>query len=570
MKHSLRKTSLLLASLLAAPAVFGQAFADLADNGDGTYTNWIGTFAGRDGAAVSLPGWIDHAEHGLLYVQPNGEQVWLYDPNVKQLGPSGWIYTDRFVHPWFYIQNPPASGFWARYLPGVAGPEATPRIFTRVDGSPLLLAKRDYRNLAELASDKGLSTLVAAVGAADAAVATALTGAGPLTVFAPTNDAFAALGDTLTDLLMPANQGRLTDILTYHVVAGEITADDLVFDPEDLFSGESQHFWLTALNGDPIEVDVTPLGVLLNGGALVSIPDVYARNGVVHVIDQVLLPPMDLAETASSLGFDSLVAAVGSADPAVGDALTGSAPLTVFAPTDAAFAAASSITATLDQAGLTDVLLYHVVPGALTAEDLTFDASDLFNGESSTLFATTANGADLRIDVTPMGVWLNETAMVSTPNVVAKNGIIHAIDGVLLPPENLATLASNAGFSELVAAVSAANPTVAAALTGDQPLTVFAPTDEAFQAIASTVAGLDQATLTEILLYHVVPGRVYASEVPLDTPIATANTAGDTITVTKDMNGVLHVQDAQILSTNIVAGNGVIHVIDKVILPPME
>jgi transforming growth factor-beta-induced protein len=310
------------------------------------------------------------------------------------------------------------------------------------------------------------------------------------------------------------------------------------------------------------------MGVMLNDVATVIQADVFASNGVVHVIDQVILPPRNLAEVATDAGFTSLVGAVGAADPGVLAALTGDNDLTVFAPTNDAFAAVSDVTATLDQAGLTSVLLYHVVPGKLTAADLTFDADDLFKGEQNTFFLETVNGADLRVDVTPMGVWLNETAIVSTPNVMARNGVIHVIDQVLLPPANLATVATEAGFSKLVEAVGAADPAVAAALTGVGPLTVFAPTDAAFDAISATVAGLDQATLTQVLLFHVVPGAVYASEVPLDTPIATANAAGDTVTVTADAEGNLFVNGARIVATNVLAGNGVIHVIDAVILPP--
>ena len=431
--HRVKKTIRSLASFLALGAVSpvlaqSSAFDDLVDNGDGTYTNWIGTFSAEGGGAPVLPGYILHEEHGRLYVTTGGQDVWIYDWNVAgpDNGLGGWIYTNRTIYPWFYALNVTNDGgAWVHYLDGVPGPEATPRIFLAYPYTPVLFAKRETRNIAEIATLAGLSELVGAVGAADPAVAAALTGSNKLTVFAPSNAAFQAI---------------------------------------------------------------------------------------------------------------------------------------------------SEVTAGLSTAALTDILLYHVVPGDLSAADLTLDTDDIFNGESNTFYVTTANGADLRLDVTPFGVLINNDAMVSLPNVEASNGIAHVIDSVLLPPANLATVANDNGFTTLVTAVGAAAPAVGAALTGDSPLTVFAPTNEAFSDLGATLSTLleteNQGQLTEILLYHVVPGRVYASEVPLGTPVATANTAGDTVTFTTDAEGNLFVNDAKILSTNVIAGNGVIHVIDKVITPP--
>ncbi|MFP4540846.1 MAG: fasciclin domain-containing protein [Opitutales bacterium] len=541
----------------------------MVDNGDGSFTNWIGTFTTADGQAPTPPQWIDHAEHGPLYVFADGENVWLYDPNIPADNVEDqFIYTSRAVHPNFYLNSSSGTGNWLFYLVGVEGPSATPRVFADFDGDPVLLSDREYLNIVELASSvPDLSTLVTAVDAADPGVATALSGAGPLTVFAPVNSAFTALGDTLDTLLLPENQDTLTDVLQYHVVDSEITASDLIFDPEDIFSGVDMNFTVTALNGDDIDIEVTGMGaVMLNGSAMVTTPDVFASNGVVHLIDEVLLPPEDLATTAANAGLSSLVATVGEADASVGEALTGDGPLTVFAPTDDAFAAVSDVTDGLSESELTDVLLYHVVPGELTASDLLIDAMDLFNGEEGMFYLTTVNGADLKVEVTPMGVLLNDSAMVTTTDVMASNGVAHVINAVLLPPADLATVATDAGFSELVTAVGDADPAVLAALTGDTDYTVFAPTNAAFQAISDTVDGLTTQELTDILLYHVVPGKIYASEVPLDTPIETVN--GATVTFTADSSGALFINGAEITMTNVMAGNGVIHVIDAVITPP--
>lgn len=415
------------AALLPLSIAHGQAFSDLADNGDGTFTNWIGTVS-PVGGTFAFPGFVDHAEHGLLYLFVSGEDVWIYDANVPAENSSDqFIYTSRDVFPFFYLNSSTGPGTWLRYVPGVEAAAANTRIFVPAGGGdPILLSKGDTRNIATLAGDSGLSTLVTAVGAADASIAAALTGAGPLTVFGPTNQAFANLGSTLDTVLQPENQGMLTDILLYHVISGE-----------------------------------------------------------------------------------------------------------------------------------------------LTAEDLTFDADDTLAGESNTFFIETLLGADLKFEVTSGGVLINGVSAVVSPNLDASNGIVHVIDEVLLPPENLAVVATNAGFSELVGAVGAADPAVAAALTGTAPLTVFAPTDEAFATFNASLPpeGISTAALTEALLYHVVAGKVYAADVPLDTAIPTVNTAGDTITITTDSNGDLLVNDAKILSTNVMAGNGVIHVIDKVLAP---
>ncbi len=122
------------------------------------------------------------------------------------------------------------------------------------------------------------NTLVAAVQAAD--LVDALKGEGPLTVFAPTDEAFAALPEgTVESLLLPENQELLTSILLYHVVAGSVMAADVV----ELDSA-------TTLNGASVDVSVSDSGVMINNANVVQ-ADVAASNGVIHIIDAVLLPP---------------------------------------------------------------------------------------------------------------------------------------------------------------------------------------------------------------------------------------------------------------------------------------
>ncbi|MEQ8678021.1 MAG: fasciclin domain-containing protein [Aggregatilineales bacterium] len=311
-----------------------------------------------------------------------------------------------------------------------------------------------------------------------------------ITVFAPTNAAFdellAGLGMSAEDLL--ANTELLSTVIRYHVVPGIITSADMV--------AEGQGSFRTFLNresrstGDEITFDVVfasfPAGgIELNGSAVISAVDIEADNGIVHVVDEVLIPnevrealglPLnpsaddmamdmgseedmtemdeeevaaedDMSEemmgntiadivVASAQGeepeFTLLLEVVMAADPSVLDALSGEGPLTVFAPTDAAFEALLEVLglpvdAVLTQGELlTSVLLYHVVPGEVLEDDVVaLDGQDVATllGEDDTIFVT----------VTEDGVVLNDTVNVISTNIMADNGIVHVIDGVLLP-----------------------------------------------------------------------------------------------------------------------------------------
>jgi uncharacterized surface protein with fasciclin (FAS1) repeats len=217
---------------------------------------------------------------------------------------------------------------------------------------------------------------------------------------------------------------------------------------------------------------------------------------------------------------------------------------------------------------LTSILTYHVVPGRVTSGMLGLDLGAILSGEMFSGYVTTLGGADLRVDVTPFGILLNGSTMVTTPDVEASNGIIHVIDEVLLPPQDIVDTAINAGFSTLVTAVQAAG--LEETLRGEGPFTVFAPTDEAFSAIPEeTLTALlaDPETLSNILLYHATSGKVYQSEVAVgEVPMAN----GDSATVSIGESGELLIDGATITATDIVTSNGVIHVIDAVILPPAE
>lgn len=273
-------------------------------------------------------------------------------------------------------------------------------------------------------ADGRFTTLVAAVQAAE--LVDTLKGEGPFTVFAPTDDAFAALPEgTLESLLLPENKQTLTDILLYHVVAGKVMAADVT----GLTSA-------TTVLGEDVTVKVDMGNVYINE-AKVIITDIETSNGVIHVIDAVILPPAEEAEAetpgtiveiaAADERFSTLVAAVTAAE--LVETLSGEGPFTVFAPTNDAFAALPA--GTLDslllpenKQALTDILLYHVVAGKVMATDVT--------GLTS---ATTVLGQDFTITIRDGKVFLNDTVEVIITDIEASNGVIHVIDTVLLPAE---------------------------------------------------------------------------------------------------------------------------------------
>ena len=263
----------------------------------------------------------------------------------------------------------------------------------------------------------------------------------------------------------------------------------------------------------------------------------------------------NILQTAIAAGqFKTLVKAVEAAG--LVDTLSGPGPFTVFAPTDEAFAklpegALADLLKNAEK--LKSVLLYHVVPGKVLAADVVKLKS-----------AKTALGQSVAIDA-GKGVRVNE-ATVAKADIAASNGVIHVIDAVLLPKNDIIEAARSAGsFKTLLTAIEAAGLTDT--LRGDGPFTVFAPTDEAFAKLQKeTLDALlkDKAKLTSILTYHVVSGKVMAADV---VKLKEAKTVqGQRVTINA-ANGVM-VDKAKVVKTDVPATNGVIHVIDSVLLPP--
>ncbi len=260
------------------------------------------------------------------------------------------------------------------------------------------------------------STLEAAVTAAG--LVETLSGEGPFTVFAPTDAAFAALPAGALDALLADPSGDLTQILLYHVVSAKALSTDLK-------DGQV----ISTVNGKELTVSVNEQGILING-IKVSTADIAAKNGVVHVLDAVLLPPAPPAPSntvvdviVNSENHNTLEAAVVAAG--LVETLNGAGPFTIFAPTDAAFAAlpAGTVETLLkDPSGdLTKILLYHAV-GAKAR------STDLSNGQS----IATIHGASVTVTINTDGVFINN-AKVTVADVETTNGVVHVIDAVLLP-----------------------------------------------------------------------------------------------------------------------------------------
>ncbi len=263
------------------------------------------------------------------------------------------------------------------------------------------------------AGNPDFSTLVAAIKAAG--LADALSADGPFTVFAPTNAAFAKLpAGTVEDLLKPENKSKLARILTYHVVPAKVLAAEAVkLTTAPTLSGQRLDL---LLKGDKLIVD----------GATVTKTDIVGSNGVIHVIDSVMLPSGDdLATTASKAGsFGTLLAAAKAAG--LVDALKGDQALTVLAPTDEAFAKLpkDTLAALLkpeNKDALAAILKLHIISGRV------FSDQALKAGTAATL-----SGESVKFAVVDGAAKVNNAKIVKT-DIDASNGVIHVIDTVLLP-----------------------------------------------------------------------------------------------------------------------------------------
>lgn len=295
-------------------------------------------------------------------------------------------------------------------------------LLSSVIATAALTAQADHHNekkpnIVETAVAAGsFKTLVAAVQAAG--LVETLSGKGPFTVFAPTDEAFAKLpAGTVESLLKPENKDKLVAILTYHVVPGLVTAKDV------------KTMKAKTVNGQEVSLKVSASGVTIDAAKVIK-TDIMTSNGVIHVIDSVILPKQpepktpNIVETAVAAGsFKTLVAAVQAAG--LVETLSGNGPFTVFAPTDEAFAklpagTVESLLKPENKDKLIAILTYHVVPGKVTSKDV------------KSMKAKTVNGQEVSLKVSDWGVTIDGAKVVKV-DIMTSNGVIHVIDSVILP-----------------------------------------------------------------------------------------------------------------------------------------
>lgn len=370
-------------------------------------------------------------------------------------------------------------------------------------------------------------------------------GNGVFSVLAPTNVAFTnALGSLGYATLADVPDPLLRTILEYHVIAER----ELLFD--DLASS------LVTFGGEEVLVDTN----------VVTIRDVWNTNGVIQAVNEVLVPPSlgTLAgDVLTNPDFSILAAAIVEAD--LVPALAGEGPFTVFAPNNAAFANAGiTDLSTFSKDSLAAILTYHVLP------------MEVASGDIMTSYPMTLNGQSLMVDVAG-GVTVDGVTVIDT-DIEATNGVIHVIDNVLLPTDQDivdVALGANPEFTSLVAALQKAE--LVGALQGDGPFTVFAPTNAAFDALFADleVTGLDDLTkeqLEPILLYHVFSGSVFSTGLPT----GELRSLSDEAVILDGNNAIVTTtsgQDIDLTATgmlNLRASNGVIHVVNTVLLPASE
>merc|ERR1712195_55019 len=449
----------------------------------------------------------------------------------------------------------------------VADVEATNGVVHVVDkvlvppNFPLALYPKDIVELSE--SQPALSTLVQALVAGK--LTATLSGKGPYTVFAPTNDAFGKIPAAALQKLL-ANPTELDKVLEYHVLAGKFSMRDLM-----------AVLSVQTLEGENLKVSGSGKVINVNEAKVLK-ADVEASNGVVHVIDTVLSLPKDvmvsapptpttknivqLAQTTPDLSTLVLALVAGG----LTGTLSGKGPFTVFAPTNEAFAKieTKALNALLkNKAQLDKLLEYHVLAANFRMRELmTVKIVKTLEGES--------------LDVSnPGGVIQVNNAKVLTADVAASNGFVHIIDSVLMVPSGpplplkkdiVHVAESNADLSTLVAALTAGK--LVATLEGKGPFTVFAPTNEAFAKIPKdTLTALlgNQKLLDQVLEYHVLSGAFSMRDLMAAKLITTLEKEE---VLVRSMGEAIMVNNADVVVADVEATNGVVHVVDKVLVPP--
>lgn len=424
------------------------------------------------------------------------------------------------------------------------------------------IAEQPAGDIVEVAIANGYNSLAAALTRTN--LIDDLKGDTELTVFAPTDEAFsellAAIGQTsINDVPVSV----LESVLLYHLIPGKV------------LSSQVSNGNVNTLEGSAISLN-TDDGIKINGVSVISPFDVEATNGVIHTIDKVLVPESvgqfvnTILEPAYfNKNFSTLVAAAVKAG--VIETLLTTPNLTIFAPTNVAFENAGIIPSEVDAATLATVLSYHIVGAKVMSTEIPREAKTL-------------NGNMIYFSLVSSGNFINGDTEITSVDIESGTGIVHVINNVLLPPagnivETAIVISAGGEFTSLIAALTrtanegSAEQNLITVLNGDGPFTVFAPTNAAFQALLdsnndwSSLNDIPLETLITVLTYHVVPARAYdkdlESAVTASGELGTAN--GNKLTF--DLNNLTINTTTNITDINYNATNGVIHVIDSVLVP---
>ncbi|MEO1233058.1 MAG: fasciclin domain-containing protein [Myxococcota bacterium] len=413
-----------------------------------------------------------------------------------------------------------------------AGPRDTGVVGTGDSGVP-------DRTLVQAATDTGLNSLVSALETAG--LTAALQGTDAFTLFGPDEAAFAAAG------ALPTDPDLLANLLLYHVLPFE--ADSTVV---------AQGTALRTSAGLRLPVDRAASPITVDGAGVTTL-DVRARNGVLHVIDRVLMPP-NAPELVGALTETSTLAAVlGMASASVQNAVAAPGPITVFAPVNAGFDAIDSASLLADPAFLDEVLSFHVSQGQVLL-------SDLQTGQSLTM----ANGQTLTVQVRVGGEIVLADASSRTVRIVESdlrvaNGVVHLVDRVLLPSRNAVGIVDTlrrGNFNTLATAIDTAN--LGPVLTSTRS-TVFAPTDAAFNALTGGLP-TDPALLANVILNHVASGSLSSSALSMRSTVPVGTGLAQLLDFGADPPTVGPARFTN--ATDLVSTEGVVHGIDQVLLPP--
>jgi transforming growth factor-beta-induced protein len=407
-------------------------------------------------------------------------------------------------------------------------------------------------NLVDVAQEAGsFETLIGLVE--DAGLTTTLQFLGPYTAFAPNDEAFAALFEEVDPGSLTPEQ--ITFILTYHVISGPGIASGDLEPQQTVASAAEEDLYITS--GEE--------GVTVNGNSSVIEADVEASNGIIHVVDNVLLPNafLNTVQVAQkNYNFTTLVDLIVQADLAETVATT---ELTVFAPTndafEALFAEVDPQSLTADQ--LEEILFYHTLPGTIASSDLQAQQTVASLTDTDEPLYITVNG----------DVVVNGNSTVVAADVASNNGIIHAVDTVLLPNAFVdvpAIAQKNYDLSTLVGLLVDNN--LVGTLQGDGPFTVFAPTNAAFEAISDVVETLTNDQIVEVLTYHVLAANVESGDIMPPQTVTMLNEQDISIDV---VEGVVTITDAaggtaEVVVADQVGTNGVVHIIDAVLIPELD